>query len=66
MMLDSMTLLDIHDAVVCGSCGQLNWEPDTSETCARCDSHERANACSLFLLNDFTAITSAFEESFNR
>jgi hypothetical protein len=50
---------ELHDAIVCASCGHPIWDLRVNETCAECESREHAQACSLFLLNDFTATDGA-------
>jgi hypothetical protein len=45
---------DLPDVVVCARCGHPRWDQPAGDACAECASRERATACSLFLLNDFT------------
>lgn len=53
---------ELTDAIVCAGCGHPIWDLRVDETCAECKSREHANACSLFLLNDFTAADVAPSE----
>jgi hypothetical protein len=46
--------LDLADVAVCARCGHPRWDQLTGDACAECASRERATACSLYLLNDFT------------
>jgi Zn finger protein HypA/HybF involved in hydrogenase expression len=60
MMDPQSNVAEMHDAVVCARCGHPIWDQRLSVTCVECESKETAIACSLFLLNDFSAAPEGF------